>query len=248
MECMHRLLAAVRETLLTIKAATEESLCGDRISEELLDAADDLYHLRIPSKWSKLGGDSSPPFTWSLAGWFTDLGNRFSHIDRIIVQGRDKVPAYWLGAFFNPRRFLSIIKQEAVRNAEGKASSTEPFVFQTEITGRDKDHLREPPLDGMFVYGIYLWGCAWEKTTGDLLDAPPKSGPTPLPVVHIVALPQTEKVSINDPVRAAVSYSCPCYSSRICAREPVMLLDVDNKDVPSTRWPLRGLSSTLRPF
>ena len=108
--------------------------------------------------------------------------------------------------------------------------------------------LREPPLDGMFVYGIYLWGCAWEKTTGDLLDAPPKSGPTPLPVVHIIALPQTEKAALNDPVRAAVSYSCPCYSSRICAREPVMLLDVDNKDIPSTRWPLRGLSSTLRPF
>ncbi|XP_068697910.1 dynein axonemal heavy chain 8-like [Montipora foliosa] len=248
MECMHRLLAAVRETLLAIKAATEENLCGDRVSEELLDAADDLYHLRIPGKWSKLGGDSSPPPTWSLAAWFSDLGNRFSHIDRIIVQGRDKVPAYWLGAFFNPRRFLSIIKQEAVRNAEGKSSSTEPFVFQTEITGRDKDHLREPPLDGMFVYGIYLWGCAWEKTTGDLLDAPPKSGPTPLPVVHIVALPQIEKASINDPVRAAVSYSCPCYSSRICMREPVMLIDVDNKDVPSTRWPLRGLSSTLRPF
>lgn len=248
MECMHRLLACVRETLLSIKAATEDGLCGDRISEELLVAADNLYHLRIPSKWSQLGGDSSPPPTWSLAAWFTDLANRFSHIDRIIVQGREKVPAYWLGAFFNPRRFLSIIKQEAVRNSEGKPSATEPFVFQTEITGRDKDHLREPPLDGMFVYGIYLWGCAWEKTTGDLLDAPPKLGPTPLPVVHIVALPQIEKASLNDPVRAAVSYSCPCYSSRICQREPVMLLDVDNKDVPSTRWPLRGLSSTLRPF
>lgn len=248
MECMHRLLACVRETLLSIKAATEESLCGDRISEELLDSADDLYHMRIPSKWSQLGGESSPPPTWSLAAWFTDLGNRFSHIDRIIVQSRERVPAYWLGAFFNPRRFLSIIKQEAVRNYEGRVSGTEPFVYQTEITGRDKDHLREPPLDGMFVYGIYLWGCAWEKTTGDLLDAPPKSGPTPLPVVHIVALPQTEKASLNDPVRAAVSYSCPCYSSRICQREPVMLLDVDNKDVPSTRWPLRGLSSTLRPF
>lgn len=72
--------------LQSIKAATEESLCGDRVSEELLDAADDLYHLRIPSKWSQLGGDSSPPPTWSLAAWFTDLGNRFSHIDRIIVQ------------------------------------------------------------------------------------------------------------------------------------------------------------------
>ena len=32
--------------------------------------------------------------------------------------------------------------QEAVRNSEGKPSATEPFVFQTEITGRDKDHVR----------------------------------------------------------------------------------------------------------
>ena len=70
----------------SIKAATEDGLCGDRISAELLVAADDLYHLRIPSKWSQLGGDTSPPPTWSLAAWFTDLANRFSHIDRIIVQ------------------------------------------------------------------------------------------------------------------------------------------------------------------
>lgn len=72
--------------LKSIKAATEEGLCGDRVTEELLEAADDLYHLRIPSKWCQLGGDSSPPPTWSLAAWFTDLGHRFSHIDRIIVQ------------------------------------------------------------------------------------------------------------------------------------------------------------------
>lgn len=31
-------------------------------------------------------------------------------------QGREKVPAYWLGAFFNPRRFLSIIKQVRKRS------------------------------------------------------------------------------------------------------------------------------------
>ena len=33
------------------------------------------------------------------------------HFWFFVCQGRDKVPAYWLGAFFNPRRFLSIIKQ-----------------------------------------------------------------------------------------------------------------------------------------
>lgn len=70
----------------SLKAATDEGLCGDRVDDELLEAADDLYHLRIPTKWSQLGGDSSPPCTWSLAAWFTDLSNRFTHIDRMILQ------------------------------------------------------------------------------------------------------------------------------------------------------------------
>lgn len=87
--------------LQSIKAATEDGLCGDRISEELLDAADDLYHSRIPSKWNQLGGDSSPPPTWSLAAWFTDLGNRFSHIDRIIVQVTKAQILLMLGAYQN---------------------------------------------------------------------------------------------------------------------------------------------------
>ena len=49
---------------------------------------------------------------------------------------------------FNFINIISIISslysfvQEAVRNSEGKSSATEPFVFQTEITGRDKDHVR----------------------------------------------------------------------------------------------------------
>jgi dynein heavy chain len=93
-----------------------------------------------------------------------------------------------------------------------------------------------------------MWGCAWEKTTGDLMDSPPRHGPTPLPVVHLTVVPQSEKHSLHDPQKAAVSYSCPCYPSRICPREPVLLLDIDNKDVSASRWPLRGLCATLRPF
>ena len=69
-----------------IKAATEESLCGDRLSPEMLEAADDLYHMRIPSRWCQLAGGTAPPNTWAIASWFTDLQNRFSHIDRILSQ------------------------------------------------------------------------------------------------------------------------------------------------------------------
>ena len=87
----------------------------------------------------------------------------------------------------------------------------------------------------MFVYGLYMWGCAWEKTTGDPLDAPPRLGPTPLPVIHITVVPQSEKQCIVDPQRSAVSFFCPCYCSRICSREPVLLLDIDNKFSPDLK-------------
>ena len=53
------------------------------------------------------------------------------------------MPAYWLGAFFNPKRLLAIVKQEAIRNFEnsGRSSVMELFVIQSDITGRDKDHV-----------------------------------------------------------------------------------------------------------
>ena len=51
-----------------------------------------------------------------------------------------------LNKFINISEKISLLYssvQEAVRNSEGKPSATEPFVFQTEITGRDKDHVRK---------------------------------------------------------------------------------------------------------
>ena len=53
--------------------------------------------------------------------------------------------------------------------------------------------LRDPPQEGMFVFGIYVWGCAWEKTTGELQDSPPRVGCAALPVVHLTCWPASDK-------------------------------------------------------
>ena len=108
--------------------------------------------------------------------------------------------------------------------------------------------LREPATDGVFIHGIYVWGCSWEKTTGELQDAPPKAGPSLLPVIHVTAIPFSEKTSLADPQKSQFLYECPCYASRVSTREPVLLVDIEHKDFPATRWPLRGISCTLRPF
>lgn len=108
--------------------------------------------------------------------------------------------------------------------------------------------LRDPPQEGMFVYGIYIWGCAWEKTTGELQDAPPRSGFATLPVVHLTCWPMSDKPVLQDPNRAAETYQCPVYPSRIAARESIMEMDVRREGISASRWALRGLSATIRPY
>ncbi|XP_070568705.1 dynein axonemal heavy chain 5-like isoform X4 [Ptychodera flava] len=244
------LLGEVRLTLQTLKQLTENptGLFGDRLSAKLLSIADDLYHQCVPEHWRKLAGESAPPVNWPLGSWFNDLSQRCQHFERILVLGREKFPAFWLGAFFYPKAILAMMKQDAMRIYGSQTSQVEQFVFQTEITARDKDHVRDPPQEGMFVHGIYMWGCTWEKTTGELHDTPPKHGPTPLPIVHVLCMPQSEKPALNDPQKAAETYACPVYPSRICPREPVMVMDVRHDSVPAQRWALRGLSATIRPY
>ena len=57
----------------------------------------------------------------------------------------------------------------------------------------------------MFVHGIYIWGASWEKTTGELIDAPPRHGCTALPVIHVTCWPASEKpaIQVNSAVKLA---------------------------------------------
>lgn len=100
----------------------------------------------------------------------------------------------------------------------------------------------------MFIFGIYLWGCAWEKTNGELLDQPPRSTCASMPVIHITTWPQSEKPLLQDATRASELYACPVYHTRSAPRESVLELDLYHVGVPSTRWALRGLTATIRPY
>ncbi|OWF37572.1 Dynein heavy chain 5, axonemal [Mizuhopecten yessoensis] len=243
------LITEIRTTLQTIKNACETNVLGDMMSDHILSAADDLFYGRTPQTWCRMAGSSAPPMNFAVGNWFNDLGNRCLHFERILSQGRDKMPCYWLGAFFNPRGLLALLKQDYIRHYCGDRSGNfEQFVFQTEVTTRDKEHLRDPPPEGMFVYGIHMWGCAWEKTTMELQDTPPRSGFSSLPVVHVNCYPINEKPLLQDPVKAAEVYQCPVYASRLSKREPIMEMDFKREGYPATRWALRGLSCTIRNY
>lgn len=80
-------------------------------SKHLIDIAFSLLTLNVPKYWLELIGPSAPPSNWPLKEWIQDLVLRFAFLDRVLIGGLAKTPTYWLGAFFNPQAFLSVIQQ-----------------------------------------------------------------------------------------------------------------------------------------
>jgi dynein heavy chain len=110
--------------------------------------------------------------------------------------------------------------------------------------------LRDPPKEGMFIYGLYLWGCHWEKSTCELIDhaSKNKEGYMPLPVILLTCHAESEKPLLNDSTRASDLYECPVYMARNQRDQSIMYIDVWHAGVPSQRWSMRGVCATLKPY
>ena len=48
---------------------------------------------------------------------------------------------------------------------------------------KDRDN-----LDGVFIHGLFLEGCKWQRNS--LEDAEPKKLFSPLPILHVTAVPK----------------------------------------------------------
>lgn len=114
------------------------------------------------------------------------------------------------------------------------------------------------------MYGAYLWGCGYEKSTNlDLQDIPPKTQvPSVLPVLHLSVVPQSSMTAGEFPAQTSISatagdfkgphvYHCPCFTSnnrKDLTREVLFTLTVTNSEVTPLKWATRNLICTLRPF
>ncbi|XP_075124385.1 uncharacterized protein LOC142197756 [Leptodactylus fuscus] len=243
------LVSEIRNNLQMIKNSLESSdILGDQLPNPDINAiVHELYHKKPPAHWCTIAWDSSYPTDWSVSYFIQDLQQRVTHFEKILQLGREKMPIYWLGAFHNPKGLLSVLKQEAIRRYSERTGNVDSVVFKTEITQRDREHIRDPPHEGIFVYGVHLWGVHWNKTDGEIVDSPPKQSLNILPVIHLQCLPTSEKTGIHD-TQNSETYPCPVYLSSTSRREQVFTLDIHKENISSSRWALRGMNATIYPF
>ncbi|XP_044146080.1 dynein axonemal heavy chain 5-like isoform X2 [Bufo gargarizans] len=243
------LVSEVRNNLQMIRNSLESSdILGDQLSDpDIITIVHDLYHKKPPAHWCNRAWNSSCPSDCSVSYFIQDLQQRVTHFEKLLQFGREKMPIYWLGAFRNPKGLLSVLKQEAIRRYSERTGNVDSIDFKTEITQRDKEHIRDPPQEGIFVHGVHLWGVHWNKTDGEIVDSPPKHSLNILPVIHLQCLPTSEKSGIHD-TQKSDTYLCPVYLSSTSRREPVFTLDIHKENIASSRWALRGMKATIHPF
>ena len=183
---------------------------GNNMTEEDFSIVCVLLKGQIPETWNKKLLNAKGYSGFSVIEWLGSLLSKYQHIERLILTNKDKVACFWLGSFQKPESLLSFFKEEIssqliradrsgnYRDVKCFVEFTNKFIDYTLVIFyldfiRDKDHIREPPSDGIYVYGLHLWGCGFDKGTGELLDIPIKGTCTPLPVAHITFI-------INDQV------------------------------------------------
>jgi len=82
------------------------------------------------------------------------------------------------------------MKQEVNRKHAADKWALDDVVMTSEVTHPPKDveSLRDAPAEGVYVYGLYLDGCAWSGRENRLVDAEPKKLYHALPVLYVTGV------------------------------------------------------------
>ncbi|OXB65197.1 hypothetical protein ASZ78_004954 [Callipepla squamata] len=129
-----------------------------------------------------------------------------------------KVPARW--------------KKEITRANKGWALDS--VVLCNEVTKWVKDDITSPPVEGVYMYGLYLEGASWDRRNMRLTESKPKVLFEMMPVIRIYAENNTSK----DPRL----YSCPVYKKAV--RTDANFIAALNLRTlqPPEHWVLRGVA------
>jgi dynein heavy chain len=165
------------------------------LSAELEAMGNACFDQRVPSAWTSAAYPSMKP----LGSWFKDLLLRLKFIKSWIDVGLP--PAFWISGFFFPQGFLTAILQNYARKYKYPIDTV---TFSFLMLGQTVEELDEKPLDGSYIYGLFLEGARWDKNLNSLIDPKPKELFSPLPTMHM--LPQQHRIAPSSGI-----YRCPVY-------------------------------------
>eukprot|EP00455_Lapot_gusevi_P057621 TRINITY_DN9864_c0_g1_i5.p1 TRINITY_DN9864_c0_g1~~TRINITY_DN9864_c0_g1_i5.p1 ORF type:complete len:834 (+),score=189.60 TRINITY_DN9864_c0_g1_i5:273-2774(+) len=207
-ERLNRTILNVRKTLIELQQAIK----GETImTPELQEALDLIFNSKPPRAWYIApSGDYIAWVSSALMAWMTGLVDRDRQLRTWLNNMRPL--SFWLTGFFNPQGFLTAMRQEVTRRHQSGAEkwSLEDVELFSEVTDyEDSKRVRNPPDEGVYIHGLYLDGCSFNRATKMLMEPAPKEQNPLLPVLHVTAMTADKKRQALVGKRV---YECPVYT------------------------------------
>ncbi|THD25575.1 Dynein heavy chain 5 axonemal [Fasciola hepatica] len=177
---INKVIVLVGSTLTDLRLAIDGTVVMNDI---LKDALDCIYDARVPSVWTRSSWDST-----TLGFWYTELIERNAQFSSWLENGRPI--CFWMTGFFNPQGFLTAMRQEVSRMHEGW--SLDSVILASKMTRANAEDLKEPPSEGVYVYGLFLEGAAWDRRSSRLVEPKPKILYDSMAVLNIYAVQESQ--------------------------------------------------------
>lgn len=231
-------LVRVRTTLVELKQAINGEVI---MTPELQSALDAVFDAKPPVTWYMDASGAEIAWTLpTLALWFTGLLEREKQL--LTWLNSTRPTTFWLTGFFNPQGFLTAARQEVTRRHKAEKWALDDVVLKTDaLNDVDNKRIKGPPAEGVYVHGLFLEGCSWDRTTKQLKEAAAKELFTPFPVLHITAVTSERAKKIYGPSNGFF-YDCPCYTKPRRTDQAYVFTVKVPTDVHPNHWVLRGVA------
>eukprot|EP00921_Rhytidocystis_pertsovi_P005887 GHVQ01010065.1.p1 GENE.GHVQ01010065.1~~GHVQ01010065.1.p1 ORF type:complete len:574 (+),score=68.39 GHVQ01010065.1:316-2037(+) len=195
-ECIryNRLLIIIRTSLAEIKKAIKGLVV---MSDELETMSNSIYDNQVPQMWASRGFLSLKP----LSSWIKELNERIVFFKLWIDTGTPS--NFWISGLFFPQAFLTGTLQNYARR-HFVAIDRVSFRYKVMDNISQEAEITDKPIDGCYVYGIYLEGCKWDKQTHELTLSSPKVLYDELPPIWL-------QPEVDQPQQTEGVYTCPVY-------------------------------------
>ncbi|VDP85920.1 unnamed protein product [Echinostoma caproni] len=178
---INKVIILVGSILNDLKLAIDGTVV---MNDVLKDALDCIFDARVPSVWTRSSWDST-----TLGFWYTELIERNAQFSSWLENGRPI--CFWMTGFFNPQGFLTAMRQEVSRMHEGW--SLDSVILASKMTRANAEDLKEPPSEGgVYVYGLFLEGAAWDRRSSRLVEPKPKILYDSMAVLNIFAVQESQ--------------------------------------------------------
>jgi dynein heavy chain len=223
------LSSTIRKSLIDVQMAIKGLIV---MGDELEEVFKSLFFGRVPKMWEKKSYPSLKP----LAGYFTDFLLRLQMFAEWLSS---KPPAvFWISGFYFTQAFLTGSLQNFARKY---TVPIDKVIFDFQMM--PKDSYKSKPKDGVYIRGLFIEGCRYDRKSCQLEESAPKVLYTLAPIIWL-------KPKADDGKGFEGTYSCPVYktserrgmlSTTGHSTNFVMMIEMPSAK-PSAHWTGRGVA------